>query len=116
MKLSEKQQLFALNVGKLILWADEQGYGLTFGEAWRTDEQAALNARTGKGIANSLHRQRLAVDLNLFAADGTFLQSSEAHEPLGHYWKTLHGLNRWGGDFKPRPDGNHYSMEHEGVK
>jgi hypothetical protein len=32
---------------------------------------------------------------------------------LGKYWKRQHPLCRWGGDFQ---DGNHYSLEHEGVK
>lgn len=112
MTLLEKQQTFSQNVAKLIQWAGEQGYGITLGEAWRTPEQAALNAKLGKGIAGSVHIQRLAIDLNLFSGN-TFLTSSEAHKPLGEYWKTLHTLNRWGGDWN---DGNHYSMEHEGRK
>ncbi|EFL5592385.1 M15 family metallopeptidase, partial [Escherichia coli] len=66
MKLSEKQQLFAVMIADLIHWAQEHGYRLTFGEAYRTPEQAALNAKSGKGIRNSLHTLRLAVDFNLF--------------------------------------------------
>lgn len=45
MTLSEKQQLFTKLIAQLILWADEKGYRLTFGEAYRTPEQAALNAK-----------------------------------------------------------------------
>ena len=112
LKLGEKQRIFAYNISGLILWAFEQGYEVTLGEAYRTPEQAALNAKTGAGIANSVHTQRLAMDLNLFK-DGKFLTNSEDHKLLGEYWKALHPLNRWGGDFK-RPDGNHYSMTHEG--
>ncbi len=51
MTLSEKQQLFAVLVAQLILWVDERGYRLTLGEAYRTPEQAKLNAQIGKGIA-----------------------------------------------------------------
>ncbi|EOO8866483.1 M15 family peptidase, partial [Escherichia coli] len=47
MNLSEKQQLFAVMIADLIHWAQEHGYRLTFGEAYRTPEQAALNAKTG---------------------------------------------------------------------
>jgi len=115
LKLGEKQRIFAYHVGLLIAWAYQRGYHLTFGDAYRSPEQAALNAQAGIGIAGSLHTHRLAVDLNLFR-DGRYLTASEDHQPLGHYWKSLHALNRWGGDFKPRPDGNHYSMEHEGRK
>ncbi|MFQ9337055.1 MAG: hypothetical protein ACLR2M_00350 [Varibaculum sp.] len=50
MTLSEKQQLFTVMVASLIHWAEEHGYRLTFGEAYRTPEQAALNAKKGSGI------------------------------------------------------------------
>ena len=48
MTLSEKQQLFTVMVANLIHWAEEHGYRLTFGEAYRTPEQAALNAKKGQ--------------------------------------------------------------------
>lgn len=114
MTLGERQRVFTRLVAKLIEHAYEMGYGLTFGEAFRTPEQAALNAKSGKGISNSLHGVRLAIDLNLFK-DGVFLQNSDDHRPLGEYWKTLHPDCCWGGDFS-KPDGNHYSMQYGGVK
>lgn len=110
MTLREKQSLFVRLVALLICEAQMKGYELTFGEAYRTPEQAALNAKAGTGIANSLHTQRLAIDLNLFK-DGAFLTSTEAHRPLGEFWESLHELCRWGGRFK---DGNHYSLSHGG--
>ncbi|NRN30382.1 M15 family metallopeptidase [Photorhabdus heterorhabditis] len=112
MTLCEKQQLFAVLVAQLILWADERGYRLTLGEAYRTPEQAKLNAHTGKGIANSLHIQRLAIDLNLFIR-GEYQTNSHAYLPLGEYWESLGGT--WGGRFS-RPDGNHFSLAHNGAK
>lgn len=110
MTLSEKQALFTVMIAQLINWADERGYRLTFGEAYRTPEQAALNAKSGKGIKNSLHTQRLAVDFNLFK-NGEWLTKSTDHQPLGEYWESIGGT--WGGRFN---DGNHYSLEHNGVK
>lgn len=112
MKLSTKQQKFTVMVGKLIQHATDNGYGLTFSEAYRTPEQAALNAKKGSGIANSLHTQRLAVDFNLFIG-GVYQTDSSAYRPLGEYWESLGGS--WGGRFK-RPDGNHFSLEHDGVR
>jgi len=112
MSLSEKQQKFTVMIGRLIEWADQNGYGLTFGEAYRTPEQAQLNAKSGKGIANSLHTQRLAVDFNLFV-NGQYQTDSAAYKPLGEYWESLGGA--WGGRFS-KPDGNHFSLEHNGVK
>lgn len=113
MTLSEKQQLFTKLIAQLILWADEKGYRLTFGEAYRTPEQAALNAKKGSGIRNSLHTKRLAVDLNLFI-NGQYQTNSTAYLPLGEYWESIGGS--WGGRFRDRPDGNHFSLEHEGVR
>lgn len=110
MTLSEKQALFTVMIAKLIFWADEHGYRLTFGEAYRTPEQAAANAKSGKGIKNSLHTQRLAVDFNLFK-NGVWLKKSTDHQPLGEYWESIGGT--WGGRFD---DGNHYSLENNGVK
>ena len=115
MTLRQQQSIFVLLVAQLILHAYKQGYQLTFGEAWRTPEQAKLNAARGTGISASLHIDRLAIDLNLFR-DGKFLSDSSDHKALGDYWKSLHPLCRWGGDFKPKPDGNHYSMEWGGRK
>jgi hypothetical protein len=110
MTLSEKQRKFTQMVGQLIAWAYAQGYELTFGEAFRTPQQAKLNAAKGSGIANSLHCDRLAVDFNLFV-DGKYQTSTEAYEPLGLYWESLGGA--WGGRFN---DGNHFSLAHNGRK
>lgn len=112
MKLSEKQQLFAVMIADLIHWAQEHGYRLTFGEAYRMPEQAALNAKTGKGIRNSLHTLRLAVDFNLFI-NGEYQTDTDAYRPLGEYWESIGGT--WGGRFS-RADGNHFSLEHNGMK
>lgn len=110
MTLRQKQSVFAKLIAEHIVWLYSQGYEVTLGEAYRTAEQAELNAAKGIGIANSLHRYRLAVDLNLFK-DGNYLYNTEDHRISGEKWETRHELCRWGGRFK---DGNHYSIEHEG--
>ncbi len=112
MTLSEKQALFAVMIAQLINFANDHGYRLTFGEAYRTPEQASLNAKSGKGISNSLHTQRLAVDFNLFI-NGQYKTDTPSYKPLGEYWESIGGT--WGGRFS-RPDGNHFSLEHNGVK
>jgi len=109
-----KQVLFVKIFAQFVLWCYDNGYELTDGEAYRTPEQAALNAQSGKGISNTIHTKRLARDINLFIA-GVYQLDSEAYRPLGDKWKTMHELARWGGDFS-RPDGNHFSFEHEGVR
>ncbi len=47
MKLSDKQQKFTVMIGKLIQFAHQRGYGLTFGEAYRTPEQAKTQRTKG---------------------------------------------------------------------
>lgn len=112
MTLGEKQRSFVNLVGQLIEWCYRHGYELTFGETYRTPEQAALNAQKGSGISNSLHTLRLAVDLDLFI-DGVYQTSTEAYRPMGEFWESLGGS--WGGRFS-KPDGNHFSLEWEGVR
>jgi hypothetical protein len=112
MTLGEKQRLFTRLVGKLIEFAYANGYELTFGDAYRSPEQAKLNAAAGKGIVNSLHCERLAIDLNLFR-HGQYLTASEDYKPLGEFWETLGEDCAWGGRFS-KPDGNHFSIKHAG--
>lgn len=109
MSLSQAQRQFSRCVAQLILWAYDQGYEVTLGEAWRSTATARVMAEQGRGIVGSLHVDRLAVDLNLWK-DGVWLTDSADHAPLGAYWKTLHPLARWGGDFVSRKDGCHYSF------
>jgi len=103
------QEIFALNVARLILFIFEKGYTCSFGEAYRTPEQAELNAKKGIGIKNSLHCKRLAVDLNLFTTTGKFSIDKKDYEQFGIYWEQLHDYNRWGGNFQ-RPDSDHFQM------
>lgn len=116
--LQKKQALFSGLVATLLLQAKAMGYETSLGEAWRSPEQALfkakLNELNGIGISNSLHTLRLAIDINLFR-NGKFLTNTQDYAPLGAWWEKQCALCRWGGRFK-RPDGNHFSLEHEGVK
>lgn len=114
--LGQKQQLFARLVAMLLTEAGRLGFSVTFGETYRDPEWALEMQRRGKSQVGrrSLHCLRLAVDLNAFR-DGRYLTRTEDYATLGAYWKGLHPLARWGGDFKTLPDGNHFSLEHEGV-
>ena len=103
MGMSTKQQRFTRMIARLIIYAESLGYGLTFGDAYR-------DPRTTYGHKNSLHRKRLAVDFNLFKGKD-YLTETEDYLPLGEYWEKMGGS--WGGRFK---DGNHFSLEHGGIK
>ncbi len=115
LSLREKQSLFASLLGKFLVWIyTHPEWEVTIGEVYRAPATAQANAAAGIGIAKSLHIVSLAVDLRFFVKD-QYLTKSEDYKVLGDYWKTLHPLCRWGGDFK-KPDGNHFSLEHNGVR
>lgn len=111
MTIHDKQAIFTENVAHLISFMYASGCTVTFGEAYRTPEQAEIYAKEGKGIAHSLHTQRLAIDLNLFDNKGTYVTDKSSYSPFGTYWKSLHPLNRWGGDFSHLVDSNHFEMQ-----
>ena len=112
MSLSKIQRDFTYDIGCLIEWAYANGYELTFGDAYRSPKAFGGQGEKGPyGRDESAHKQRLAVDFNLFI-DGVYQGDTEAHRPLGEYWESLHPDNVWGGNFD---DGNHYSRRHWGI-
>jgi hypothetical protein len=123
MELLQLQQRFTRLLADLIVFAYERGYEITLGELYRPKEMAQYYARKGKGIADSLHTLRLAVDINLFK-DDKYLTDSEAYKELGEFWESLDSPGFeccWGGRFKdskgkPKPDGNHFSIGYAGKK
>ena len=109
--LGQKQRRFTRLVGLLIQHAYQQGYELTFGDAYRDPRvHGQVGEKKSYSAANSVHKERLACDFNLFK-DGQFLTRTEDYTPLGEYWESLGGA--WGGRFN---DGNHFSLEHGGRK
>lgn len=113
-RLRGLQSEFAALVPRLIDKAIALGYSVTLGDAYRDLRvHGALGVKLGYGHRNSGHKNRLAIDLNLFDEDGVFLSDTEAHKELGEWWEKQHPLARWGGRFA---DGNHYSFEYEGMK
>ncbi len=114
MELSKQQFEFARNVAKLIEFIFSQGYSCTLGEAYRTPEQAEIYAKSGKGIKDSLHCQRMAIDLNLFDHQGKYCPDSHDYGAFGKFWEGLNPKNRWGGNFQhPNVDGNHFQQQLE---
>lgn len=103
--LRQRQELFALLSTKLIRKAFKLGFTVTLGEAWR-------HPSATHGHSRSLHKSRLALDLNLFR-NGKYLRLTKDHRPLGEWWERLHPLCCWGGWFN---DGNHYSITYKAMR
>ncbi len=111
MSLGQTQRRFPLMIASLITFAYKQGYEISFGDAYRDPRVfGVVGEKKGYGYYKSAHKQRLAIDLNLFK-DGKWLTSTDDHKELGEYWESMGGA--WGGRFN---DGNHYSLEYNGVK
>lgn len=96
-ELRQKQSRFVVMVADLIQYLTAKGYRLTFGDAW---------AKTGHR-ENSLHYDRLAIDLNIFK-DGEWLTDGRGHDEGHDFWDSI------GGAARIPEDANHYSVEHEG--
>lgn len=113
MTLGKQQRVFSKLVAEFILYIYSKGYEVSLGDAYRDPRvHGAVGVKTSYSSSNSLHKDRLAIDLNLFL-NGKYLTSTEDWKELGEYWETLHPLCRWGGRFQ---DGNHFSMEWQGRK
>lgn len=110
MTLGEAQRLFTQLLPRLLDKAQElHPNQVVIGEVERHRKAAEWLANVGLGARNSLHRDRLAVDIHLFSTKGVYLTDTESHRRLGEWWEKQHALCRWGGRFK-RSDGNHYSI------
>lgn len=126
MTLSDRQKIFTLNIAKLIEFAYENKFELTFGEVYRTIEQQKIYFDSGRSkTMNSKHLQRLAVDFNIFY-NGTllfqyqdkYIGEYENAKVLGDYWMSLHESNVWGADWDRNPatidkfhDPYHFEMQ-----
>lgn len=112
MDIHSAQAAFALDVTKLIAFIFSQGYTCTLGEVYRTPEQAQIDAAEHKGIIDSLHCQRLAIDLNLFSPSGEYLSDSKEYRQFGIFWESLSPHNRAGVFFVEKYGGHLVDADH----
>lgn len=110
MRLSQRQQIFTENIGKLIAYAYSSGIRLTFGHAWRSlEDQKRLVADGKSKTLKSKHLSRLAVDFNFFI-NGKLTYKRHELQVLGDYWESLHPDNTWGGNWAEFVDTPHFQM------
>ena len=108
-ELVSLQCQFAGMVAKLIEEAQRRGYQITLGELYRPPVLAELYAKQGKGIRNSLHTAKLAIDVALFR-DGEYLTDNADYRALHEWWQSI------GGAPMIPHDGNHFSMAYQGRR
>ena len=111
--LHAAQALHVSLIAKLIEFTYAQGYELTWGEAFRTQEQAQWDATNHIGIVNSVHCERLAVDFMLFK-DGEYLTDPEEYKFMADYWQSLDPSCRAGYYFNNK-DADHFSITWNGA-
>ena len=106
-ELGTKRKLFTKCVCKLLQVMLEAGYEPMIGKDGM------------KHMANSLHFDGLAVDIDL-TKNGVYLDKTSDHEVFGRYWEGLDADCYWGGNGLKQDglknDGNHYSVTMDGRK
>ena len=109
MRLSDAQKEFAYHVGCLLVHlASMPNYTCTLGDAYRDPRvHGKMGEKKSYSSANSRHKERLAIDINLFY-DDQYLRHTEAYKSVGEYWEGLHPDNVHGGRFD---DGNHFERK-----
>jgi hypothetical protein len=111
--LSTYQWIFLQNFAKLVIYAESIGLKLT--GTWLKRDLEIQKKMVANGLSKTLdskHLKSVAIDLNVFKNDVLTFKKEDI-EPLGTYWKSLHELNRWGGDFKgfgKDGDSGHFEM------
>lgn len=109
-QLLNSQQLFASNLGKLLLYINNNGFECSIGEVERTKYQQKEYVRTGRSkTMNSNHLKRLAADIFIFKNDELINDKNKLYE-IGKYWESLHVNNRYGGFFRNFTDVPHFEM------
>lgn len=109
--LGDRQRAFAVAAAQLIIKANELGYGVTLGDAYRDPRAFGVSGEAGPyGSKTSNHKKRLAIDLNLFT-DGEYITDDRGHRELGAWWELSFEEfgARWGGRYM---DPNHYEFIH----
>jgi hypothetical protein len=114
MTLGDAQREFAVHIAYLIQHIDAMGYSVTFGDAYRDPRSHKPMGEKGPyGQAFSAHKQRLAVDLNLFDERDRYVKDiTPAYTDIGEYWESMDDQNVWGGRFS---DPNHFSRRFNGI-
>lgn len=105
MTLGKRQEKFMRLVPRLIDKAHELGFEIRGGDLYRDPRvHGSMGEDIGYGRPKSKHKEKCAIDLNLFK-NGKYKASTKDHAELGAWWELQDDRCRWGGHYS---DGNHY--------
>lgn len=110
------REQFSHDIAQLVIWCRCKGYGVTKGEAYRTEEQQRIH-REGWRFINgkwrrfkkfvrswvrfSQHQKRLGEDLHIWdEITGANYITDQQWLEVGRKWESLNPMNRWGGRFR----------------
>ena len=97
-----------------IMEGEKRGVEVVVSYTYRSpEEQRRMVAKGASMTMNSLHCQKLAVDLILFRGNQPLWNTSE-YLWLGEYWESIGGV--WGGRWKKPVDGGHFQYAGEKRK
>ena len=117
--LGQKQELFARLLGQFLQWFHGHlDWRMRIQEGFVGLTDAADGDHDGPHMKGGAHYNKLGLDFALFIRDERgvpfhVIGHHDAWDQIGAYWKGLHPLCRWGGDFASR-DYNHISLFHDG--
>jgi len=112
MTLSDKQFKFVKDVNILLSFIINNGYKVTFGEAYRIlyTQKYYLDQGLAKTM-NSKHLDKLAIDLNIFKNIGDeykYTVYKKDIQFIGDFWESLDKKNSWGGNWIKFTDTMHF--------
>ena len=121
MSYSNRQFSFIKDVALLIMYCAQQGYKVTGGDLYRSNEEQERKYNLGLSNAvggKSRHQYRMAIDLNFWNVDGVYMPyierdfGREEHDKqmklIADYWESLNPKNKAGLSFKSIRDPYHF--------
>lgn len=110
-ELLQLQWKFAEMTPLLFAEIKRLGYKWNYGDAFRDPRlHGKIGEKLGYGHRNSGHKLKIAIDINLYLPDGTYLDDGRGHDILHKFWSSIGGADPIPGDL------NHYSLEYRGMR
>ena len=105
------QHVFAVNCSKLIAYIVENNCSCEIVSVYGTKKESLSYAVDKQDHINSVFKERLVLNLDVFTADRKHLSGLESFIAFGLYWESLDPRNKWCGHSLSKPHANHFMMK-----